>query len=96
MERNRAALQAAGQDVNKLSSSSEELAAASDQVSGSLTTIALATRERPALFFTVLGEPPLKMLRYQQQFDYFDSDRINRSIRFIDLVDDIRYPELRR
>ena len=26
---------------------------------------ALATKERPALFFTVLGEPPLKMLRYQ-------------------------------
>ena len=25
---------------------------------------ALATRERPALFFTVLGKPPLKMLRY--------------------------------
>lgn len=32
---------------------------------------ALATPERPALFFTVLGEPPLKMLRYQQQFDFF-------------------------
>src|SRR5690606_10269526 len=28
----------------------------------------LATPERPALHFTVLGEPPLKMLRYQQQF----------------------------
>ena len=27
---------------------------------------ALATRERPAIYFTVLGEPPLKMLRYQQ------------------------------
>ena len=27
-----------------------------------------ATAERPALFFTVLGEPALKMLRYQQQF----------------------------
>ena len=33
---------------------------------------ALATPERPALYFTVLGEPPLKMLRYQQQFDFFD------------------------
>ncbi|RAX29141.1 UNVERIFIED_CONTAM: protein kinase, partial [Escherichia coli] len=40
---------------------------------------ALATPERPALFFTVLGEPPLKMLRYQQQFDFFDSEAINRS-----------------
>ena len=35
---------------------------------------ALATPERPALYFTVLGEPPLKMLRYQQQFDFFDSE----------------------
>ena len=34
---------------------------------------ALATPERPALYFTVLGEPPLKMLRYQQQFDFFDT-----------------------
>jgi circadian clock protein KaiC len=49
---------------------------------------ALATRERPALYFTVLGEPPLKMLRYQQQFDFFDSDKVNAAIRFINLADD--------
>ncbi|MBK5441042.1 AAA family ATPase [Pseudomonas sp. TH32] len=49
---------------------------------------ALATPERPALFFTVLGEPPLKMLRYQQQFDFFDSEAINHSIRYINLADD--------
>lgn len=48
----------------------------------------LATPERPALYFTVLGEPPLKMLRYQQQFKFFDLDRLNRSIRFINLADD--------
>ncbi len=48
----------------------------------------LATPERPALYFTVLGEPPLKMLRYQQQFDFFDLDKLNRSIRFINLSDD--------
>lgn len=48
---------------------------------------ALATPERPALFFTVLGEPPLKMLRYQQQFDFFDSDAINHSVRYINLAD---------
>lgn len=46
---------------------------------------ALATRENPALFFTVLGEPPLKMLRYQQQFSFFEPVMINESIRFIDL-----------
>src|SRR6266540_1980397 len=33
---------------------------------------ALASPARPALYFTVLGEPPLKMLRYQQQMAYFD------------------------
>lgn len=49
---------------------------------------ALATPERPALYFTVLGEPPLKMLRYQQQFEFFDSESINRSVRFINLSDD--------
>jgi circadian clock protein KaiC len=39
----------------------------------------LATPEMPALFFSILGEPPLKMLRYQQQFSYFDADKINAS-----------------
>jgi circadian clock protein KaiC len=48
----------------------------------------LATAERPALYFTVLGEPPLKMLRYQQQFDFFDLDKVNRAIRFINLSED--------
>ena len=50
---------------------------------------ALATQERPALFFTVLGEPPLKMLRYQQQFSFFDADRINQTIRFVNLSDEV-------
>jgi circadian clock protein KaiC len=50
---------------------------------------ALATKERPALFFTVLGEPPLKMLRYQQQFSFFDAAKINESIRFVNLSDDV-------
>jgi len=50
---------------------------------------ALATRERPALFFTVHGESPLKMLRYQQQFSFFELDKINESIRFVNLTDDV-------
>jgi len=49
---------------------------------------ALATPERPAMYFTVLGEPPLKMLRYQQQFDYFDAEAINHSVRFVNLSDE--------
>ena len=49
---------------------------------------ALATPERPALYFTVLGEPPLKMLRYQQQFEFFDSDKINACVRFVNLSEE--------
>lgn len=44
-----------------------------------------ATPERPALFFTVLGEPALKMLRYQQQFKFFDHAKLNSAVRFINL-----------
>ena len=57
---------------------------------------AMATPERPALYFTVLGEPPLKMLRYQQQFDFFDLDRLNRSIRFINLAEEMSGGDLDR
>ncbi len=55
---------------------------------------ALATPERPALYFTVLGEPPLKMLRYQQQFEFFDDAQVNQAIRFINLSDDIAAGDL--
>ena len=55
---------------------------------------ALATPERPALYFTVLGEPPLKMLRYQQQFDFFDLDKLNRSIRIVNLADETALGDL--
>jgi circadian clock protein KaiC len=55
---------------------------------------ALATPERPALYFTVLGEPPLKMLRYQQQFDFFDSNKVNSSIHFINLAEEIASGDL--
>ena len=51
---------------------------------------ALATTERRALFFTVLGEPPLKMLRYQQQFSFFDMDKVGPAIRYVNLADDLR------
>ncbi|QDU28053.1 Circadian clock protein kinase KaiC [Anatilimnocola aggregata] len=44
-----------------------------------------ATPERPALYFTVLGEPPIKMLRYQQQFSFFDRTKLNTAVRFINL-----------
>ena len=44
-----------------------------------------ATPQKPALYFTVLGEPALKMLRYQQQYSFFDPDKLNKAIRFINL-----------
>jgi circadian clock protein KaiC len=50
---------------------------------------AQATPDNRALFFTILGEPALKMLRYQQQFAFFDIDRINESIRFVNLSADL-------
>ncbi|MGH8684460.1 MAG: RAD55 family ATPase, partial [Nitrosospira sp.] len=49
----------------------------------------LANPDNRALFFTVLGEPALKMLRYQQQFPFFDINKINKSIRFVNLSADL-------
>jgi len=49
----------------------------------------LAGPERKALFFTVLGESPVKMLRYQQQFPFFDVSKINHSVRFVNLAADL-------
>ncbi len=46
-----------------------------------------ATEEKPALYFTVLGEPAIKMLRYQQQFTFFDASKLGTAIRFINLSD---------
>src|ERR1041384_2290721 len=44
-----------------------------------------ASAERPALYFTVLGEPTVKMVRYQQQFAFFDKAKVPSAIRFINL-----------
>lgn len=46
----------------------------------------LAGPTRKALFFTAMGEPPVKMLRYQQQFSYFDFDKVGESVHFISLA----------
>ena len=46
-----------------------------------------ATPKKPALYFTVLGEPALKMLRYQQQYSFFDESVLGTDIRFINLAD---------
>jgi circadian clock protein KaiC len=44
-----------------------------------------ATQKRPALYFTILGESAIKMLRYQQQYTFFDPSKLNGAIRFINL-----------
>ncbi len=50
----------------------------------------LASPTRRALFFTVLGEPSLKMLRYQQQYGFFDTNKIDDdSVRFLNLGDEV-------
>jgi len=46
---------------------------------------ARATAEAPALYFTVLGEPPLKMLRHMQHLEFFDEEKIGEAIRFVNL-----------
>lgn len=44
-----------------------------------------ATETRPALYFTVLGEPPLKMLRHARQYAFFDERKVDHSVRFLNL-----------
>lgn len=44
-----------------------------------------ATPDKSALYFTILGEPAIKMLRYQQQYSFFDTAKLNKAIRFLDL-----------
>jgi circadian clock protein KaiC len=43
------------------------------------------TPERPGLYFTVLGEPTLKMIRYQQQYTFFEPARVGTDIHLLNL-----------
>jgi circadian clock protein KaiC len=47
-----------------------------------------ASPERRAVYFTVLGEPTIKMLRYQQQFTFFDLAKVNGAIHFANLTEE--------
>lgn len=53
-----------------------------------------ASTERPALYFTVLGEPTLKMLRYQRQFTYFKPELAGSAIQFINLSAEVMAGDL--
>jgi len=45
-----------------------------------------ASAERKAVYFSIIGEPPIKMLRYQQQYGFFDAAKVgDGTIRFIHL-----------
>ena len=47
-----------------------------------------ATAERPGLYFTLLGETGLKMMRYQQQFGFFDQKRVGSEVHFLNLSEE--------
>lgn len=53
-----------------------------------------ATRERPAIYFTVLGESTVKLLRYQQQFTFFDPSLVPSAIRFVNLGEEAMRADL--
>ena len=53
-----------------------------------------ASAERQALYFTVLGEPPLKMLRYMQQMSFFDPAKVATAIHFVDLSEEVLQGDL--
>ena len=45
-----------------------------------------ASPDRKAVYFSIVGEPPVKMLRYQQQFGFFDAAKVgDGTVRFIHL-----------
>jgi len=48
-----------------------------------------ATAARPGLYITLLGETALKMLRYQQQFEFFELGRVGSDVHFLNLSDDV-------
>jgi circadian clock protein KaiC len=53
-----------------------------------------ATEDKPALFFTVLGEPAIKMLRYQQQYTFFDESKLGKTVHFFNLADVVLHKDL--
>jgi len=47
-----------------------------------------ATVARPGLFITLLGETSLKMLRYQQRFSFFHSEKVGSAVHFLNLSEE--------
>ena len=55
---------------------------------------AQASSARPALYFTVLGEPSLKMLRHLQLYSFFEPEKLSSAIRFQNLSDEAMSQDL--
>ncbi|MEQ8960830.1 MAG: ATPase domain-containing protein [Coleofasciculus sp. C2-GNP5-27] len=49
-----------------------------------------ATPTQKALYLTTLSEPPIKMLYYLQQFDFFDRDKVGEQVIYLDIGEVIR------
>jgi circadian clock protein KaiC len=44
-----------------------------------------ASPDRPGVYFTVLGEPTIKLIRYQRQYDFFDPQRIGHDVHLLNV-----------
>jgi circadian clock protein KaiC len=55
-----------------------------------------ASPERPALYISIVGEPAIKMLRYQQQFGFFELAQVGASIHFLNLGQEVLTGDLGR
>ncbi len=55
-----------------------------------------ASEESKALYFTTVSEPPTKVLRYQQEFAFFDKEKFNTSVIFVDIGSTIKQEDLER
>ena len=53
-----------------------------------------ATAARPALYFTVLGEPTMKMLRYQKEFSFFDAKMVGSAVQYLNLSEEVLEQDL--
>jgi circadian clock protein KaiC len=48
-----------------------------------------ASEDSRAIYFTLLGEPPIKMLRYQQQYSFYDTAKPGGAIEFVNLTQEV-------
>jgi circadian clock protein KaiC len=48
-----------------------------------------ATARQPGMFLTLLGEPTLKLLRYQQEFEFFDTRRVGSEVHVMNLSEQV-------